>query len=129
MKFPHKKMPLNHSSITIKHNNKLKKCEENIFIGIRNDFLEGQYDFMDNNNWKVQPSLRRVTRKGLSICTCQEHGGGSALNYIHPSRNPFTSVYPSSIGDQLCHAVLAPRVVKPIKCNKYSDTYHIQDCY
>lgn len=129
IKFPHKKMPLNHSSIKVKHSNKLKNCNTNIFIGMRNDYLEGQYDFMDSKEWKVQPSLRRVTGKGLFICTCQEHDGGCSLNYIHPPRNPFTSVYPSSTGDQLSHAVLAPRVVKPIKCNKYSDTYQMQDCY
>ena len=129
VKFPQKKMPLNHSSIKIKHNNKLKKCDANIFLGMRNDFLEGQYYLMDNKEWKVQPSIRIVTGKGLFICTCQEHDGGSSLNYLHPPRNPFTSVYPSSTGDQLSHAILAPRVVKPIKCNKYSDTYQMQDCY
>ena len=120
LKFPHRKLPLSYKSIHIKQYNKHHRTISDVFVGIRSDYFNGGYYFMDNNKWKVQASVRIVKGKGLFICTCKEHDGGSVVSYLHPPRNPMSSIYPSSNGDQLAHAVLKPRVIKTIKCNKYS---------
>ena len=52
----------------------------------------------------------------------KKHDCGYKHNYIHPTRVP-NHILPSRSGDQLCHAVLKPRTVKPTKAGNYSNTY------
>ena len=47
--------------------------------------------------------------------------------YLHLIRNPFEHNLPSNSGDQLCHAVLKPRSIKPMKANKYSNSYQMHE--
>lgn len=129
LKFPEKKLPLSYKVIGIKNYTKHHRNTSDVFVGMRSDYFDSAYDFMENNNWRVQPCIRFLKGQGLFLCTCKEHDGGSVVNYIHPPRNPVSSIYPSTNGDQLAHAVLKPRVVKTIKCNNYSDTYQMQNCY
>ena len=99
------------------------------FIGIRLDYLTMESTFFDNENWPVRPSLRVVPGKGPLICTCSQHSGGSSRQYLHPPINPVNKTMPCTNGDQLAHAVVAPRMIKTIRCNRFSDTYQMQRCY
>ena len=58
--------------------------------------------------------------------TCREHDDGTTKSYIHPPRQPH-HIIPSEKGDQLCHAVIKPRLIKPMKASKYSNTYQMHE--
>ena len=104
-------------------------CAKNVFTGIRPDYLS-YIDYLgDNQEWPLAPRVRYFPDKGFFICTCGHHNGGSSYEYLHPPINPVTKNYPSTIGDQLAHAVLVPRMLKTIRYHKYNDTYQMQRCY
>ena len=86
-------------------------------------------NFFEEDDWPVCPCIRLVPGKGPLICTCAEHNGGSSKQYLHPPVNPVNKTMPCTNGDQLAHAVLAPRMIKTMKCNKFSDTYQMQRCF
>ena len=58
--------------------------------------------------------------------TCREHDGGNKKLYIHPPRQPH-HIIPSDKGDQLCHAVIKPRLIKPMVARKYCTTYQMNE--
>ena len=106
-----------------------RHCErKHLFVGVRPDFLTYRDRFFDKEEWPIQPSIRFLAGKGPYICTCKEHDGGSSLRYIHPPRSAVTGVIPCTVSDQLAHAVVAPQMLKTIKCNKFNDTYQVQRC-
>ena len=109
-------------------NNKGRRTK--CFVGVREDYLCPQNLFMNSPNHPVRPCIRFVPGKGPLICTCKEHDGGSAKQYLHPPVNPVTGTsVPCTVADQLAHAVVVPRMIKSMKKNKYSDTYQMQRCY
>ena len=96
----------------------------------RDDFIRedpSDYDnILLNPKWKVCPKWC-FTDEGPFILTCGDHDRGTRKKYIHLARNPFGHNLPSSFGDQLCHVVLKPRLIKPMKASKYSNTYQMHE--
>jgi len=119
-------MPLSESSIIrwVSGQSMKSKC----FVGIRDDYLSPPTYFMNFVDRPIRPCIRFVSGKGPMICTCKEHDGGSSKRYLHPPVNPVTGSTPCTSGDQLAHAVVAPRMIKAMKKNKYSDSYQMQRC-
>jgi hypothetical protein len=101
--------------------------------GIRDDFLNEhswQETFAWNPLWPVMPSVSFAVHEQNMLCnvtflTCRKHDGGSTRMYFHPPRAIFNTL-PSPRGDQIAPAVVVPRVLKPVKANKYSNTYQMQ---
>ena len=88
---------------------------------IREDFLRDNDDY---DCWLlVRPSLI-INNNGAKLMTCRNHHGGTPKCFIHPPRSP-NHILPSYCGDQLCHAVLQPRSLKPMKASKYSDSFQL----
>ena len=46
---------------------------------------------------------------------------------IHLPCNPINNKFPQAMSDKLAHAVICPRVLKPMKINKYSKTYQMHE--
>lgn len=115
----------------------LQKCSFNMFtnsnlnlqknvVSIREDYIR-EHDDEDmlffNPEWKVLPSLAFVTGKGPMILTCNEHDGGTKLFMVHPCR--WKHNLPARKPDQLCQAVMQPRVLRPMKASKYSTSFQM----
>ena len=77
--------------------------------------------------WRVCPKWYYIDGKGPCILTCRDHDKGTKQKYIHLPRNPFEHNLPSRVGDQLCHVVLKPRVIKPMRAGSYSNTYQMHE--
>ena len=99
-------------------------------VSSRDDYLRLELndydDILVNKNWKVLPRLAFIKGHAPMFLSCKKHHGGCKQNYIHPMRVP-NHILPSRHGDQLCHAVLKPRTVKPMKAGAYSNTYQTQE--
>ncbi len=86
-----------------------------------------EYDeFLLNPSWKVLPSIAFIEGKGPHILTCRNHDGGCKKSYIHPPRQP-NHILPSRQGDQLCHAVIKPRLIHPMRASTYSNIYQMHE--
>lgn len=79
-----------------------------------------------NPSWRVLPSIYFIEGKGPHVMTCREHDNGTSKLYIHPPRTPY-HIIPSSKNDQLCHAVIKPRLIKPMKAMQYSNCYQMHE--
>ena len=79
-----------------------------------------------NPKWRVLPSVSFDGGLGPHVMTCREHDDGDKKSYIHPPRLPH-HIIPSHKGDQLCHAVIKPRLIKPMKASRYSNTYQMDE--
>ena len=105
-----------------------RACEK--VYSSRPDYIRDEIDdyvmLLLNPSWKVTPSIAFIDGKGPTVLTCREHHGGSKKAYIHPPRQPH-HVIPSKSGDQLCHAVMNPRLIKPMKASKYCNTYQMHE--
>ena len=115
----------------------LPKCilhlpnKDKVFLveSCRDDFLlrDSEYEkWLFNPDWKVLPSVTIGDNTGPMVCTCRSHSGGTKDLYIHPPRQK-DHILPSSKGDQLCHAVIRPRTIKPLKASKYCTTYQMHE--
>jgi hypothetical protein len=76
-----------------------------------------------NPEWKILPSIAFVENRGPVVLTCYEHDGGTSQFMIHPCRwhHNLSSRKP----DQLCQAVVQPRILKPVKASKYSTSFQM----
>ena len=105
------------------------KICENIYSS-REDYVRGSIEDYDcillNPEWKVLPSVAFIDDKGPYILTCRHHDGGTNKAYIHTPRQPY-HVIPSEHGDQLSHAVIKTRFIKPMKAKKFSNTYQMHE--
>ena len=83
----------------------------------RDDYLQddvSDYDRISlNPEWVAMPSCIIDEKYGAVFLTCRLHTRGTRKKYVHVPRNPFRHNIPSSIGDQLCHAIIKPRCIKP----------------
>ena len=95
--------------------------------GARPDYLTSQPGSLLENG--EQYLIRRCIiihpEHGAAVLTCKHHDKGSPLQYVHPPRNPRTTIHPSEEGDQLAPAVLVPRQIQPMKKRKFSSTYGV----
>ena len=100
--------------------------EKNV-ISIREDYIRDDNDEKDylffNREWKIVPSLAFVNGKGPLILTCNEHNGGTKLFMVHPCR--WQHNLPARKPDQLCQAVMQPRILRPMKASKYSTSFQM----
>ncbi len=96
----------------------------------REDYIRDNVDEYDelllNPSWKVLPSIAFIEGKGPHILTCRNHDGGCKKSYIHPPRQP-NHILPSRQGDQLCHAVIKPCLIHPMRASKYSNIYQMHE--
>ena len=105
-----------------------KGCEK--VYSTRDDYVrdsdEDYEDLLLNPAWKVLPSLAYVEGKGPEVLTCREHNKGTNKQYVHTPRQPY-HIIPSEKGDQLCHAVVKTRLIKPMRAAKYSNIYQMHE--
>jgi hypothetical protein len=96
-------------------------------LSIREDYIRDKDDDEDcwlfNKNWSILPSIAFIPNKGPVVLTCADHNNGSKLFMVHPCRwqHNLTSKKP----DQLCQAVIQPRVLKAAKAKKYSMSFQM----
>ena len=89
-------------------------------ISARDDYLRAEGDedqWLFNPNWKVQPSIAFVDGCPR-VLTCNNHNKGSNLFMIHPCR--WKHNLPTERSDQLCHAVVKCRTIRPVQASTYS---------
>ena len=83
---------------------------------IREDYICGEDKedelLLFNPDWKISPSIAFVEGKGPVILTCYDHNGGTKKLMIHTCKwkHNLASKHP----DQLCQAVIQPRLLKPV---------------
>ena len=78
------------------------------------------------NKLVIRSSLIVSEDNWLCVLTCEKHEGGYSKKIIHPPCNPINK-FPLAMSYQLEHAVVCPRVLKPMKINEYSKTYQIHE--
>ena len=98
---------------------------ENI-ISAREDYIYGDDTtnlILFNPESKNLPSIAFVNGRGPLVLTCAEHDNGTKERYIHTCswQHNLSSKYP----DQLCQAVVNPRLLKPVKASKYSNSFQL----
>ena len=97
----------------------------NIVEYIRDDYAREKYDvWLLNGDWKVLPTLYLNHDEGFVISTCRHHNGGSKKMTIHTPRLP-KHILPPKFSDQLTHAVIECRTIKPMKTTKYSTQFQL----
>jgi hypothetical protein len=109
---------------TINDSSKLNKI-----LNGRNDYIRTtlKYDcWLLNPGWDVKPSIIIEAGVGPQILTCSDHNGGCNKFTIHPCLQP-DHILPSAHSDQLCHAVIKSRTIKPMKASKYSNTFQMNE--
>ena len=96
----------------------------------RDDYLREDTQDYDclllNPKWIVRPCIVFVQDRGPLIMTCREHYKGTGKMYIHPPRQPH-HILPSKSGDQLCHAIVKSRTIRPMRACKYSNRYQMHE--
>ena len=95
-----------------------------LVVSAQDDFLRGKGDhdrFLFNPLWEVMPSIAYVEGKGQCMLTCNAHNGGTKKLYVHPCRWKHT--LPAKRADQLSLVVVQPRILRPVKACKYTNTY------
>ena len=92
----------------------------------REDYVreEGDEDcLLFNPKWKVSGSLRWISGKGPCVPTCNAHDHRTKLHFIHPCR--WKHNLPARRTDQLCQAVVKPRIVKYVRVATYCATFQM----
>ena len=95
----------------------------------RDDYAHDDKDqdcLLLNPNWKVKPSIAFVNGIGPVVLTCSDHNKGNTSLMIHPCRQP-SHILPAELSDQLCHAVIKPRCIKPMKASQYSTSFQMHE--
>ena len=98
-------------------------------ISARDDYIRPNSNscdcFLYNRNWTVMPSI--VIDNGCPFfLLCRYHKNGTKKKYIHMPRYP-KSKLSSKHSDQICHAVIKTRSLKPMKKGYFSNTYQMHE--
>jgi hypothetical protein len=103
-----------------------KKIVQNV-SSARDDFIrDEQYDcWLLNPAWKIMPSIA-IFDEGPVVLTCRDHDGGNSKFMIHTCRQP-NHILPSKHSDQLAHAVIQSRTIKPVKSTQYSTQFQMHE--
>jgi hypothetical protein len=100
----------------------------NLTFSARDDYIrrEGDEDrWLLNPDWKIEPSVIIIKGMGPMVLTCRDHHGGDKKFMIHPCRQPHHNL-PAGRADQLCHAVVKCRTVRPMKfMGQYSNAFQM----
>lgn len=96
----------------------------------REDYLRKDSDDYEchlfNPKWTPRPSIVFVENRGPVVLTCCHHNNGTTKFYLHPPRQP-KHILTSKRGDQLCHAVVRPRTIRPMKASKYCTSFQMHE--
>ena len=96
----------------------------------REDYIRNSMNSYDcwlfNPEWKIMPSIMFNNDNSPVIFTCKNHNEGTKKKYIHVPRQP-NHILPSSSGDQLAHAVIKLRSIRPLKTTKYVNSYQMHE--
>ena len=96
----------------------------------RNDYLRDSVEdyevWLLNKDWLPLPTIRLSKENGPLILTCRFHNKGSNKMMIHAPRLP-KHILPSTYSDQLCHAVINCRTIKPMRRTKYSTQFELYE--
>ena len=99
-------------------------------ISARDDYYRDESDCYDqwllNPNWTVHPSIAFINGNCPTILTCYDHNHGTKKHMIHTCRSP-DHVLPQPFSDQLCHAVIQSRTVRPVQAKKYSTSFQMHE--
>ena len=79
------------------------------------------------NKWDIRPCVMVSKEEGICVLTCEDHNGGFGKRMLHPPLNPVNRHFPQPMSDQLSHAVVCPRVVKPMKEHRFSTSYQMHE--
>ena len=94
----------------------------------RNDYLRDSMNDYDmwllNKEWLVTPTIRLTNKQGPVILTCRSKHNDRKNMMIHPPRLP-KHILPSKHADQLAHAVIQCRTIKPMRKTKYSTQFEL----
>ncbi len=63
---------------------------------------------------------------GPCVLTCRYHDGGTGDQYFHLPCSPNHNI-PALRSDQLAHAVMKPRTIRPMRSSAYSNTYQMHE--
>ena len=104
-----------------------KRTFDNV-ISARDDYIQNHThrEWLFNPKWKVKPSIVFSTTQGPRVLTCRDHHNGTTRFMIHPLQQPF-HILPSKCSDQLSHAVIQPRTVRPVKAALYSTSFQMHE--
>ena len=96
--------------------------------GARDDYVDVSREvlLLMNRAWRVMPSIAFDDVNGPSVLVCQNHKGGSNLDYIHVPSHPVTSL-PARFSDQLAPAVMQSRVIQPMRAKSYSMSFQMHE--
>jgi hypothetical protein len=96
--------------------------------GSRDDYVnvEKEIYLLMNPAWRVMPSIVFDIDKGPSVIVCQNHKGGSRLDYIHVPVHPRTTL-PAKFLDQLSPAVMQSRVIHSMRVKNYSISFQMHE--
>lgn len=109
-------------------NSRILRVGYDMLKGARGDFLDSSDVLPSLDGRSFIPLMRCIrmdVNEGPVLLVCQYHDGGSMLRYLHPPLNPATLSLSCKYGDQLTHAVVAPRKVKPTRAHTYNTNYQV----
>eukprot|EP00957_Ditylum_brightwellii_P212249 15367136-Ditylum_brightwellii.AAC.1 len=83
-----------------------------------------KYDchLLNEKDWSILPSIRFIDNKGPVVMTYTDHNNGTNKFMIHLCCQPHHN-FSADISDQLCHAVIKSRAIKPTKAAQCSNTF------
>ena len=79
-----------------------------------------------NAEWRIMPSVAFWDNGEPRVLVCRNHKGGTKLDYVHMARHP-RGILPDAMSDQLAHAVVVPRTIRPMKAHAYSTSYQMHE--
>jgi hypothetical protein len=93
-------------------------------LSARRDYLSDIHDLqLLNPEIEIWPTVAFTEGTGLVVLTCSRHDKGTRMSYFHLPR--LIHSVPSSSSDQLAHAIIHNRTIKPMKAKMYNTSYEL----
>ena len=105
------------------------KADDHLIVrGAREDYMVAGDEalLLCNPEWKIRPSLAFVNQCGPCVLVCRNHKGGCKLDYVHVPRHP-KGILPDTSSDQIAHAVVTPRTIRPMRASQFSNSYQMHE--
>ena len=100
-----------------------------LICSARDEFIRDPNEYhtlLLNPNWRIVSTIVFSANKGPVVCTSRLMNGGCKKDFLHLSRQP-DHVLPCTISNQLCHSVIRPIMIKPMKSHQYSNSYQMHE--
>ncbi len=104
------------------------KKKMDFIFNAREDYIrfDERYEtWLLNDEWEVLPSVCFIEDKPTCL-TCRDHENGCRKFYCHHCRQPSHNLS-AARSDQLAHAVIRPRTIRPMKSSTYSNTFQMHE--